>query len=70
MNTRLRKILKWCDERSISQVFSFFRGCDPSLEADVLRIYAVLRKPESVTDIDEPWIESMEATINALNSRK
>lgn len=64
-------ILKWCDRRSIGQVYAFFRGCDLGLEAHEARIRLVIRTtPHTVTDTDEPWITSMEATIDALKNRK
>ncbi len=67
MNTRLQHIIGWCDQRHISQQFSFFRGCDPSLEADQLRIYYVLRRPHMASDTDAEWIAKMERIINKLN---
>lgn len=67
MNQRLRKIIGWCDQRHISQQYAFFRGCDPTLEGDMARIYKVMRRPYEVTDIDEPWVARMEAIINKLN---
>ena len=67
MNQRLRNILSWCDQRHISQQFAFFRGCDPSLEAEHARIARVLRRPDAVTDIDEMWVARMEVIINKLN---
>lgn len=71
LSQRMSAILKWCDARQINQVFAFFKGCDVSIALYETRVRFVLRtSSSSVTDTDEPWIESMEATIAALNNRK
>ena len=67
MNTRLRSILSWCDQRHIAQKYGFFRGCDPALEAHVTRIYHVMRRPEAVTDVDDEWLTRMERIIKKLD---
>lgn len=79
MRARLSAIERWCDKRGIEQKYGFFRGCDPAIEAFEARIRLVTRTSRGdaatqwrqlVNDEDAPWIESMEATIEALNNRK
>lgn len=68
---RMKAVLKWCDKRGIKQVYSFFYGCDNALSEYETRIRLVLRtSTHTVVDADEPWVESMELTINAVNNRK
>jgi hypothetical protein len=69
MTARLRKIIAWCFRRHIHQEYAFFRGCDPAIEVHMVRIRAVLNRPELATEEDAPWIESMEHTITIISNR-
>ena len=69
MTARLRKIIAWCFRRHIHQEYAFFRGCDPAIEVHMVRIRAVLNRPELATEEDAPWIESMEHTITIISTR-
>lgn len=69
--SRMSAVLKWCDSRSIAQVYKFFHGCDNSIELYEARIRLVLRtSPHTVVQEDASWLDSMEATIVALENRK
>lgn len=70
LHERVQAINRWCMERGIEQKYSFFRGCDPSIEQHYLRIRQVFSMGRSVMCNDEAWIESMEATMDALNNRQ
>lgn len=70
LNKRMGVIYKWCDKRDIGQPYAFFRGCDPKIEAHEARIRLVLRtRSPLLVEADEPWIESMEVTVAAVNNR-
>jgi len=70
LNQRWQRIHHWCEVRGIKQLYAFFRGCDPSMEEHYLHIGMVNRGTRPVTDTDEPWIKSMEQTIDAVNNVK
>lgn len=71
MSERMGAILQWCEARSILQVYAFFRGCDPHLEAHELRIRYVVRNGHELTvEADEPWVASMEDVVQAINAIK
>lgn len=68
---RLASVLKWCDARGIKQEYSFFRGCDNTIEQYEARIRLVLRtSAHAANENDEPWIASMEITKAAIDNRK
>ena len=72
MNERWKAVAKWYDKRGINQVYSFFVGCDPELRGHEQRIRFFLRNQgyTKLVESDEPWLSSMERTIEALNQRK
>lgn len=71
LSERLAAVYKWCDNRNLNQIYNFFSVADPSLREQEARIRYILRNSTSlVVEGDEPWITSMEVTMNAVNERK
>lgn len=71
LDKRWKAVRTWCTRRQISFIYAFFQGCDPKLEEYYNRIrYVIHSNSASVTDTDEPWLSSMELTIQAINNRK
>ena len=71
MGERFKAIDRWCSKRGINQVFAFFYGCDSAIEDHERRIRYYLRSKVGtrLVEADEPWLASMERTINAINNR-
>lgn len=71
MGERWRAIQRWCMRRGINQIYSYFEGSDMDLSKHERRIRFVNRSASGtrLVEADEPWLASMERTINAINNR-
>lgn len=71
MGERFKAVDRWCNKRCINQMYAFFYGCDNAIAEHERRIRYYLRSTAGtrLVEADEPWLASMERTINAINNR-